>query len=107
MSDTVTLTLTVTQHQIDTGAAKDCYNCPVALAMLEAARKQWPAQNDLNVQANTAALRIWSTSVNDHFLYRANVVPDEVRAFIRHYDDGEQVHPITVTVPFHLDRSIL
>jgi hypothetical protein len=94
---TVTLSLNVTAAHIRDGVAKNCHYCPVALALLEAARVAWPAQNDLNVSVNGTELRVWSTSVDSPFLF-GTCTDDTLRRFIYRYDDGEVVYPLATDV---------
>jgi hypothetical protein len=99
----MTLTISVTTEHIECGCARDGSNCPVALALLEAARAQWPSQTDLNVFVNATDLRVWSTSVDnpfDWFLYLTRGAAIEVGNFIVAYDAGRTVDPFTTTLTF-------
>jgi hypothetical protein len=97
----VSLALAVSQFDIDTGVARNCNDCPVAMAMLRAARLQWPQYaDDLQVRANRASLGIWNTSLDVLFKWYALEVPLQVQAFIEHYDAGRTVAPFAIEVRF-------
>jgi len=78
--------ITVTQADIDGGRAKDCSECPIALA----AKRAYP---DSDVIVGIAAI-----IVTDHDRgSRVYDLPEAASLFICHFDDHLPVEPFTFT----------
>lgn len=72
------LTIHVTQADIDLGQARDCYGCPIAIAV----------GRTVGEEASVGADMILCGT-------RAFTLPPKARAFIRDFDKYEAVQPFT------------
>ncbi len=91
-SDTMSnlLQVHVTEEDIHAGEKHGCYTCPVALAMLRAAKDRQCGANVFRDNDYRLRCELWSLSV---------LATSEVREFVHAYDEGFAVEPFAFTLP--------
>jgi hypothetical protein len=86
-------TINVGQRHIDAGEPKRCSLCPVALALIDAG-------------FGFAYVGTMYMEAQHGGEWRMAPVPDEVQAFIRDFDNGLPVSPLTFDAEFRDDATL-
>jgi hypothetical protein len=85
----------VTQEDIDNGIERSCGFCPVALAVRRA--------TDKNASVDEEDMQVWEF-VDGLRRYEVATTPTEVTIFIKRFDRGMDVQPLSFTVEFQEDK---
>lgn len=79
-----TITVSVTQEDIDKGIREDCNRCAIALAVAR-------------LYPNSEVLVSSGISISTPEAFQTYVIPKEAGFFMDKFDDGEKVEPFTFT----------
>ena len=90
---TKTITVNVTQEDIETGIANDCLHCPIALAIHRSLPGSVP-------RVRIGGVTLWGCNSSG-----VATLPDEAQSFIYHFDDGVVGAPFQFILTFHEFRD--
>ena len=100
MTDTRTVTVHVTAAHIGNGEPQDCCLCPIALALIDLFKPEWPR---LRVAVELRGMNVWPHPDRSPGYWHAGM-PDAVTDFIEAFDHGDrryQLAPFSFTAEFH------